>query len=160
MPLTTAQKATLKTHIRATPDLAAIYENGDLQSLANALNAAASPVYVVWKSSASTMDMAKVINYNAVAGMTTANTDRVQLFVRLNPTSFDPARADIRQFFTDTFSGALNGQGQATRDALEAFYRRNATRTEKLFATGTGTTVAPAVLGFEGSVTINELIGL
>lgn len=155
--LSDAQLQTLRTDIlnSADADVIAARSTRNDNELARLYNLATT--FIVWKSSAATMDMAKVINYIAVAAMTTANTDRIQLFVRLNPSSFDPGRADIRQFFTDAFSGALNGEGANTRAALDAFYRRAATRVERLFATGTGTTVSPGTLVFEGQVTVNEI---
>jgi hypothetical protein len=58
---------------------------------------------------------------------------------------------------TDTFSGALGGQGQATRDALDALYRRTATRGERLYATGAGTTVSPGVLVYEGNISTGDI---
>ena len=116
----------------------------------------ASPSFTVWKKSINTSDVGRTVNYIAVAAMTTANLDRVNNFYNMNPVVFDPSRDDIRTFWNDTFSGALGGQGQATRDALMALWKRLANNVEKLFATGTASDAVPAQLVYEGTVTEDE----
>jgi len=86
-----------------------------------------------------------------VSSLTTANRDRATTFLMLNPENFEPT-ADVESYWDTTFGGALGGQGQATRDALVALWRRAATRGEALYATGTGTAIAPGVLVFEGTI--------
>jgi hypothetical protein len=88
--------------------------------------------------------------------MTDANRSRITTFYTMNPVQFDPSRSDVRSYWANTFSGALGGQGQATRDALEALWRRLASRAEKALATGTGSTATPASLGFEGAISIAD----
>jgi hypothetical protein len=65
--------------------------------------------------------------------------------------AIDPSRANVRQGFNDIFSGTQNNAA-AQRTHLLTVSRRKATRAEKLFATGTGSTAAPAALGYEGAV--------
>lgn len=151
--LTDADRAALKAHILASPDLAPLAASTSIGPLRDALNATATPDFYVWRVAVMTTEIGEVISYVALASMTTANLDRVRTFIDLNPTDFDPSRADIRTYMADTFSGALGGQGQATRDALEAAYRRKATRAEQVLAVGTGSFASPAVAGFVGSVT-------
>ena len=155
--MTPAQLSTLKTFILADPTLGPLASQGAYGPIRAALNTEASPAFVVWKSTCQTNDIGGVINYVAVAAMTTANLDRLRTMYQCNPTTFDPSRSDIRTFLADTFSGALGGQGQATRDALEALYRRNATVAEKALATGTGSFASPATAGFEGQVSDGDV---
>lgn len=158
MALTTAQLQTLKAYIATVPAWAALpLTSASAQTISDGLNATASPVWVVWRKTVPTLEIGLVVNYIAVAAMTTANLDRVSVFYTLNPATFDPSRSDIRTYLSDTFSGALGGQGQATRDALDAMYRRNATLGEKVLSTGTGTTASPAVLGYEGSISTADV---
>lgn len=153
MALTNAQLATLKADIAADPALAAKpMTSAGAQEIADAYNLTV-PAWIVWKPNVPTLQIGAVVSYVAVAAMTTANLDRVRTFYVMNPDSFDPSRSDIRTYMSDTFSGALGGQGQASRDALEALYRRAATRAEKLYSTGTGSTASPATLTFSGSIT-------
>lgn len=156
MPLTNAQYTTLKTDILADPVLSVLAANGAVGQISAAYNTVVSPPFVVFKSNVTTDEVGKAVNYIAVEAMTTANQDRIKTFYQMNPVQFEP-RLDIRTFWTNTFSGALGGQGQATRDALEALWRRNATRAEKLFATGTGTTGSPATLTFEGTISDGDV---
>lgn len=153
MTLTSPQLATLKAYINSVPAWAALPNDSDSAlQIAASLNAPASPAWVVWRSSVPTLDIGRAVNYVAVAAMTTANLDRVRMFCEMNPSSFNPSRSDIRTFMSDTFSGALGGQGQASRDALDALYRRNATLIEKVLSSGTGSTASPATLGYEDSI--------
>lgn len=158
MSLTPTQLQTLKAAILADPVLSAQPNtNAGNSVVAQTLNAPAVPQFFVWKTLVQTGSIGKTVNYVAIAAMTTANLDRLNNFLNMNPSEFDPARADIRTFMADTFSGSLGGQGQATRDALEDLYRRSALLIEKILATGTGSYAAPAVMGREGTVTPDEI---
>lgn len=150
--LTPAQLATMCTAVKANPTANALRITGDGGGMRGWLNQTFSPAWVVWKPSVPTLEIGQAVNYVAVAAMTATNLERVNTFMRLNPNTFNPARADIRTYMSDTFSGALGGQGQATRDALDALYRRSATNAERQLATGAGTTQDPGVLVFAGAV--------
>lgn len=158
MALSQNQLPALKAAILAETDVAfvAFREAGAVGAMAAFFNQPSA--FVVYRSSVETSEIGKTVNYDAVAAMTTANLARIDTFEVLNPTSFDPGRSDIRSYFANTFSGALGGQGQATRDALEALWRRFAKRGERLFATGTGTSLAPGVLVFEGDIAESDVV--
>ena len=152
MALTTAQLATLKAAIVADPVL-----NGQPMTpdgaafIAVELNKTATPDFWGYKPQINTDMIGKTVSYVAIAAMTTANLDRVNNFHILNPESFT-GRDDVKTFLNDTFSGALGGAGQATRDALDLLLRRLVTRFERLYATGTGSTAAPGTVVVEGPV--------
>lgn len=155
--LTGTQLQTLKTAINADPALAAQPINSDgAFAIAVELNKDALPSFWVYKTNIAVTEIGKTVSYIAVAAMTTSNLDRVNNFHVLNPLTFN-GRDDIKTFLLDTFSGALGGQGQATRDALDLMLRRLATRFEKLYTTGTGSTAAPGTLVIEGPVTYQEV---
>jgi len=151
--LTTAQYQTLKTAILAETDAGFVVArtNGQTSVMAAFYNGPST--FIVYKTSEQTAAIGKVISYVALAAMTTANIDKLNTFLGLNLVTFDPRKTDIHTYFNDVFSGALGGQGQATRDAMDALYRRAATKGERLYTTGTGTTVAPGALVFEGAIT-------
>ena len=67
----------------------------------------------------------------------------------LSPSGVNPSLAERRAFFDEVFSVAA---GATTRAQLLALWKRPATRTEKIFATGTGSDASPATLTFEGSI--------
>jgi hypothetical protein len=156
--LTNAQLLTLKAAILNETDPTFVgYRNAnDKPSMAVWLNAASSPAFIVYRSSVATAEVGKAVNYVAVEAMTDINRARITTFYTMNPSSFQP-RDDVRSYWDATFGGTLGGQGQATRDALAALWKRTATRLEKLYATGTGTTLAPGALVFEGTVDANHI---
>jgi hypothetical protein len=157
--LTPIQLATLKAAILAEtdPTFVSYRTAGANSAMSDWYNEASGPAFVCWKASVPSGQIGKTVNYVAVAAMTTANLERLNNFLGMNPSEFDPGRADIRAFMADTFSGALGGQGQATRDALDAMYRRTVTRGEKIYATGTGTTATPGTLGYEGTISVDDI---
>jgi hypothetical protein len=131
---------------------------GNWQGVQNWLNTQTS--WVVWRKSVDTNEVGNAVNYIAVEAMTDANRGRITTFYTMNPVNFDPSRADIRSYWDNTFSGALGGQGQATRDALTALWRRTTNNVEKLLSTGTGTTASPALLSFEGTISTQDAISV
>lgn len=155
--MTPAQLTTLKAAIAAETDPAfvALRTSGATGAMADWYNIAST--FVVRKRSVNTSSIGPVLNYVAVSNLTTINRDRATTFIILNPVSFVPT-ADIEAYFDTTFNGTLGGEGANTRAALQALWRRLATRGERLFATGTGTTVAPGVLVFEGAVTNDDIV--
>ena len=160
MDLTPAQKATLKAAILAETDSAFVAaRNAENDSaMAAFYNAQATPTFTVWKSSVPTSKIGTTIGYVALAALTSGNLTQLDLFLKLNPSSFPPS-SSIRSFFTTTFAGTLGGEGQSTRDALDALWKRTANRVEKLFANtagGNGTS-APAMLVVEGNVTGQDI---
>lgn len=150
MALTSQQLQTLKTAINADPALAALPLTSDgAFAIAAVLNLPASPVFWAFRLGIDPAEIGRAVNYVAVAAMTTANLQRVSDFLRLNTSAF-VGRDDIKTFLNDTFSGTLGGQGQATRDALDLMLRRQVTRFERLYTTGTGSTASPGALVVEG----------
>ena len=157
MALTPTQQATLKAYINSEPDLNVFPTNSDgAYDIAWLLNREVVPAFVVYRKSVNTSEVGAAVSYVAVEAMTDINRTKITVFYSMNPQSFEP-RADIRSYFSSTFNGALGGQGANTRAALEALWLRNATRVEKVFAVGTGTTVSPADMTFYGTISPSEV---
>ena len=155
--MTPVQLATLKAAILAETDPAFVAARtaGAEQPMADWYNAAST--FVVRKRSVDSSAIGPILNYVAVSNLTTINRDRATTFIALNPVSFAPT-ADIEAYFDTTFNGTLGGEGANTRAALQALWRRLSTRAERLFCTGTGTTVSPGTLGaFEGSISAQDI---
>ena len=154
MALTLAQLATLRDDILADPALAAQPLNTDgAIAIAQAYNSPASPAFVVWKTEVPRNEVGKTFVASALAAITAGNNDKLANFAAWNDV-VNPSRVDQRQFFDDVFSVAA---GASTRAALLALWKRNATRVEKLFATGTGTDAAPASVTFEGLLAYQDV---
>jgi hypothetical protein len=160
MQLTTAQLQTLKTDINANTDPTFVaYRNaGNAGQMAEWYNVNSS--FIVYKPSEATTAIGDVINYVAVAALTDANVNKLNIFYTTQPSNFEPNHADQRQYLADVFSGALGGQGQATRDALDALYRRAALKGEKLYCVGVGTTADPGALNAtaQGQMTTQNIL--
>lgn len=155
--LTAGQVATLRTNILADGVLSPLCGApvGDAPStIAVAYNVAKSPVFVVWKSNVTVRETGLAFNGAEWAGMTGANHTRLQTVAQYL-TSYNPSGADVRAMFNDIWSGA---GGALTRASLLALWKRNATRGEALFATGTGSDAVPAALVFEGQLSVNDVL--
>ena len=159
MQLTAPQLQTLKTDILANTDPAFVaarnaQNNGQMAAWYNV-----NSTFIVFKPTAPTADIGDIVNYVAVAALTDISVNKLNIFYTLNPSQFEPVRSDERTYLADVFSGALGGQGQATRDALDAYYRRAALRGEKLYCTGTGTTAIPGALNAtaNGDITTDNI---
>lgn len=158
MSLTPEQLPALKAYINSVPAWAALPNNSDsAYYIAGELNKPTSPAFIVWKPTEITDKIGRTISYVAVEALTATNLDKINTFYRMNPSTFEPFKTDVRSYWTNVLSGALGGAGQASRDAMDALYRRTATIGEKIYAIGTGTTVAPGTLVFEGSITLSEV---
>jgi hypothetical protein len=59
--------------------------------------------------------------------------------------SVDPSLAQVRAGFAAIFTGGTNAAANLTH--LQAMARRKATRAEKLFSSGTGSSASPATMG-------------
>ena len=153
--LTSAQKLLVKNDILNTPALNAFPNNPDgAFEIAAAYNALASPAYTVWKTRVTIGEVGKKFNGTELAGLSTLNNTRLQTLAVFLVDGVNPSLPDNRQFFDDIFSGA---GGVTTRANLLALWKRLASRIEKLLATGTGSDASPAILGFEGTISYNDV---
>jgi hypothetical protein len=155
MPLTTAQLQTLKTDILADPALAEWAATGRMaQEIADAYNRPAEPAFIVWRTSVAPEDWD-----DAILGTSGAATQldaltaskRDSLFWVLNKT-VNPSIPSVRVALDD-FCGSQN----TLKAAVQAVQKRAATRAEKLFSAGAGTTASPATLSYEGELTYQDV---
>lgn len=163
--LTGAQLTTLKADIVADGTLNAKPNNSDGNAaIAIAYNLNASPDYWVWRTAVS---KAEYYQSTSVDGTTfsmvgTGFITRAQGERDAWRDLFDssgnanPSLPQVRQAVADIFSGAT-APAPANRTHLLTVSRRKATRAEKLFATGSGTTVSPSVMSFQGSVSYQDV---
>lgn len=148
--LTEAQLRVLHDDILADPAFVGVFD----QEAADAYNLPAVPAWTVWKTSvdAEAWD-------DAIMGTTGAATQldaltaskRDSLFGALGRT-LNPANPATRAALDD-FCGSQN----TLKAAIAAVQKRTATRAERLFSTGTGSTASPATMGFEGSLTYHDV---
>lgn len=151
--MTPAQLTTLKADILADPILAAQPMNDDGHfAIAAAYNLAANPAWRVWKTSVTTAECKDAVNWTEFIGRSVG--ERAAFEFLLSNGHISPARPNVRQGISDMFSGA---GGATTRNALLALSKRDATRAEKLFSTGTGSDGSPATMTFEGALSYSDV---
>lgn len=158
--LTPNQLSSLKADILADPVLAAQFESPDGRfAIAVAYNVVAGPDYWVWKTYVTKNDVVSSTSVDGTTfnwtgnGFITRSAGEIAAWENLFNASgsINPSLANVRQAFADIFSGA--GNAAANRTHLLAIGRRKATRAEKLFASGSGSTGSPSTMGFEGVLT-------
>lgn len=165
MQLTTPQLATLKAWIIANNN--SVFD----QSAVTLLNAVASPDFWVWRTSVSKHELVTKPSIDATNftwagnGFITRSAGEQACWAELfNSTlTTNPSLPNVRQAFSDIFSGT--GNAAANRTHLLTVARRKATVAEKMFATGTGSTASPATMGnganseiAEGLITLQNVI--
>ena len=162
MALTTAQYATLKAAILADPALVPLTSGpqSDYGRITDAMNADASPAFVVWRTSVTRAEYQDDDNFDwtVVDNLSTGSKYRIWEWMFGTTGAINPSKPKIRAGIAACWVG--NAGLVAVEAAILARSKRNATRVEKLFTTGTGSTAVPAVLTFEGSVSINEIAEL
>ena len=163
MALTAAQYQALKTFILADPTLSAQPMDGNgNDTIQIALNAVAAPDFWVWKSFVTDQDIysqttADGTSWSWPAFIARSQGERDGWREMVNMAGgVNPSLANVRQGIADIFSGSTNS-APAQRTHLLTIGRRKATVAEKLFATGTGSTATPATMGFEGTITDNDV---
>lgn len=161
MPLTNAQLSTLKADILADPALNAFPQTADgAFAIAALYSLNASPDFWVWRTSIPQFEIVSFLSPDATSWSWTTYIGRSQgerdgwreMFADTGTINF--SLPNVRQGLQDIFSGTA---GAAQRTHLLAIGRRKARDVEKLFATGPGTTAAPATMSFEGTLTYLEV---
>lgn len=152
MELTYAQKLTLKAAIIADPQLNAFQMNSDgAFAIADLLNLAAVPAYIVWRSEVTMSEiMSNGFRWVDVDGLTAQKYRTWEMMVMLG--TINPSRINVRQGIKDCW-----GNASLQELAILPHLKRSATRAEKILATGTGTDAAPSNMGAEGKLTYQEI---
>ena len=163
MPFTSQQNLLIKAAILADPTLASQPSDGDgLNFIADALNAVASPDYFVWRKSLSrheiltgTSELSTTFSWAGGSYITRSQGERDAFREMFNSTgTVDPSLASIKAAFADIFSGT---GGAGNRTHIDAMSKRRALRIEKILATGNGAFSTPSTLGYEGTISPNEV---
>lgn len=159
--MTPAQLATLKTAVLADAVLAALPATADsAYAIADAMNAEAAPVYVVWRTSVPIEEiMANGFVWTEIDALSAGKARIWQWMSQLG--AINPSKGNVRQGLRDCFESAAPGtfgDRLAGTGGLQPHLRRNATRGEKLYATGTGSASGPALLGYEGRISPQDVL--
>lgn len=150
--LTNAQLQALKAAIDADPVLAAYPLNSDgAFAIAAALNEPASPAFYVWKTQYTPDDMRAAIT-NGITQLDALTASKRDSLLWLSQGVVNAALTATRAALDD-----LTGSQQTLKAALLDGAKRAATRAEKVLATGTGSFAAPAVPGWDGTLSYQDV---
>jgi hypothetical protein len=152
--LTAPQLATLKAAILADPVLSAFPNNDDGHfGVAAELNKDASPVFFVWRTSITSLEiMQNGFDWARVDNLTVGKARIWDWMMRTG--TLNPSLANVRAGVLAVFGVAAD---LATRQAVFNHFQRPASRFEQLYASGSGATstdqgIGPATLGLEGPI--------
>lgn len=161
MALTPEQAAIVKADILANQVLSAFpLSNAGSYEIAKLYNLPASPAFWAWRTSVNEQDIVSKPGPDATTWSWSVYIARSQgerdAWARIfnSSHSCNPSLENVRLAFSDIFSGA---SGAAQRTHLTAVCRRLTTRIERLLATGTGSTLSPGLLGYQGPVTSDDI---
>jgi hypothetical protein len=170
--LTSQQLAAIKSELETDPaslGYAAHIAAGNMGLLVELLNATASPDFWVWRTwvtkdeyVASESVDATTFNWTGEGFIGRSQGERDawrELFSSSGrgAAGVNPSLPNVRQAFTDIFSGAT-APAPANRTHMATVSRRKASRFEQVFATGTGSTGSPATMAAEGPVSVDDVI--
>jgi hypothetical protein len=163
--MTPAQRTTLKTDMQSPGNAAALgafLVASDWPAIKDWYNAPSSPDFWVYRTILTKAEVTQGISQDGTTftfngnGFITRTPGEVEAWKDLwSLGSVNPSLAPTRAAFVDVFSGT--GNAALNRTHLSTVARRKATRAEKLFATGTGSTAAPATMGLEGGLTYQDV---
>lgn len=147
--MTPEQIATLKALVLADPVAAALAAIPDDIGLAAWLNEPTAKI--VWRTSVSREELRRAVLSGAadLDNMTAGKRDSLLWVCSESINATDPG---TRQAITDLTVKTSGAVAALLRPPLEAALRRPATRAESALAAGTGTTIAPATMTFEGVI--------
>lgn len=176
MALTSAQQATLKTDIQADPAFNGLPPNSDSAFLiAAAYNVLASPAFYVYRTN---IPVTEVFDKIIWANLTPVDTpDGTQTWMNralacqgkqfniqtmlVGQSVINASKANWRAGMQDALTNVPSGVSGNTLAAgwvgLRDSLYRQASRIEKLFATGTGSTASPATMAFEGTIVYQDV---
>ncbi|MHB1328535.1 MAG: hypothetical protein ACYC2K_10070 [Gemmatimonadales bacterium] len=159
MELTAEQLATLKTDAQSNQDTATLLTDGNLQGLADLYNAPASPAFVIWRKSVTQDEIQQNgFDWVRVDNLSVGKARIWEWLFNNESRSINPSKTSVRAGIDEVWKGT-----QADLDVRAAVYvhcKRGATRLEKVFATGTGSTASPAVSAVEGEIGYQSFIGM
>jgi hypothetical protein len=149
--LTAAQETTLAAAIKANADCAAWLPTRIDSEIAAYYNGAST--FVVWRSSIPVEEYREAIVWTEVDALTTGSKYRIWEWMTGDFTlPIEPSKANVRAGLADCWAS-----NTTTRANLLAIAKRNATKAERLFVTGTGTTATPGTLGWEGTLSVDDV---
>lgn len=159
--LTAQQLPALAAAIQADPAFATFLAAGDDGSIAAAFNLPAAPTFWVYRD-AVTQDeiMLNGFDWVRVDNLSAGKARIWEWLFKNDSRTINPAKANVRAGIVECWKGTA--ADVAVRVAVFAHCQRPATRGERLFATGAGTTIdqdgnGPGLAVFSGDITSTDV---
>lgn len=155
--LTANQKTALAAHIAASPDLNEIPNTYDgAYEIAARLALPADPAFIVWRSSVTQDEvMQNGFDWTLVDNLTIGRARIWEWLFDNSGSAINPSKVNVRAGIDACWRGTA--QMLAQQAVILGHCKRQASRVEALFATGTGSDAAPATMGYEGTVSYNDV---
>lgn len=151
--LSPAQASTLRNNILASELAAKCVGTGDgPYDIVVAYNLPASPAYVIWRAQYTPEQKAAAIDAGITQLDALTASKREVLLWWANRTH------DARTAAAQTAMSDMTGSQNTLKAALQDGAKRNATRAERVFATGTGSTASPGTSAIEGAITLVDVL--
>lgn len=152
MALTPAQLATVKAYIVADQTLNAQPNNNTGNGeIANALNAIASPDWYVWLT-AYTPELKAAAIDNGITQLDNLTASKRDVLLWWANRTHDASRQTTRDAIND-----MCGTQNTLKAALTDGAKRKARLLEKVLGTGTGSLASPGTMGYEGTISADEV---
>jgi hypothetical protein len=154
--LTAEQKVLVKAVIVGDPSFDNVAHDADgAYTIADALNLAASPAFIVWKTNVPIDEiMRNGMDWSQVDNLSNGKARIWDWLSKLG--SINPSKISIRSGIDACWVGTA--AMLAVRAVVYTHCKRPATRAEKAMATGTGTTETPATMSYEGVITYLDVL--
>jgi hypothetical protein len=149
LALTPTEKATLKAAALAETSIITCIEIGNDDCVSAWFNSVTT--FVAWRTNVPASEYHNsAIVWTAVDSLTVGKARIWEWMSKYG--NIDPSKANVRQGFADAF-----GAASATTVAATALSKRFATTAEKILSTGIGTTAAPGLMTFEGTLSSTDV---
>lgn len=157
MALTTAQMQAIKAYIVADNTLnAQPNTNAGNSVIAGVLNAIASPTFTVWRTNVTQDEiMQNGFDWVQVDNLSVGKARIWEWLFNNSGRSMNPAKANVRAGIAECWKGTA--AMLAVRAAVLAHCKHASNVLEKILASGTGSDADPATMGYEGTITPDEI---
>lgn len=150
--LNDAQTQTLAAALRADTDPAVVTARTQRNDAELARLYNADTTFIVWRTAVYPQEYREAIVWTAVDALSAGKARIWEWITQGMTASIDATKTNIRQGIADAW-----GASSATGLALQGISKRPASKAEKLYVTGTGTTANPGLLTWEGPLSVNDV---
>jgi hypothetical protein len=152
--LTSSEKTILQAAALAEPTIQTCINDGNDICVANWFNSTST--FIVWKTRQNESEIYSQtgFDFTLVDGLTSGKRDEWSNFL-FKSEFCDPSKINIRNGVIDVWSGTA--AKNAVQAVILALFKRAATQAERILASGTGTTLTPGSMTFEGAISSDDV---